>query len=50
MVQRYFEYCSLVWGNCGESGLKEKLQKLQNRAARDIIQVILMIYTLKRYF
>ncbi len=32
MVQPYFEYCSLVWGNCGES-LKEKLQKLQNRAA-----------------
>jgi hypothetical protein len=26
MVQPYFEYCSLVWGNCGES-LKEKLQK-----------------------
>jgi hypothetical protein len=25
----------LVWGNCGES-LKEKLQKLQNRAARVI--------------
>ena len=35
MVQPYFEYCSLVWGNCGES-LKEKLQKLQNRAARVI--------------
>jgi hypothetical protein len=35
MVQPYFEYCSLVWGNCGES-LKEKLQNLQNRAARVI--------------
>ena len=32
VVQLYFEYCFLVWGNCGES-LKEKLQKLQNRAA-----------------
>ena len=35
MVQPYFEYCSLVWGNCRDS-LKEKLQKLQNRAARVI--------------
>ena len=35
MVQPYFEYCSLVWGNCCDS-LKEKLQKLQNRAARVI--------------
>ena len=26
-------YCSIVWGNCGET-LSEKLQKLQNRAAR----------------
>ena len=35
MVQPYFEYCSLVLGNCRES-LKEKLQKLQNRATRVI--------------
>ena len=35
LVQPYFEYCSLVWGNCRDS-LKEKLQKLQNRAARVI--------------
>jgi hypothetical protein len=35
MVQPYFEYCSLVWGNCGQS-LKEKLQKLQIKAARVI--------------
>ena len=27
LVQPYFEYCSLVWGNCCDS-LKEKLQKL----------------------
>ena len=26
-------YCSVIWGN-GGSGLSEKLQKLQNRAAR----------------
>ena len=30
----YVEYpCSLVWGNCGKT-LSNKLQKLQNRAAR----------------
>ena len=33
LVQPYFNYCSTVWGNCG-SGLSEKLQKPQNRAAR----------------
>ena len=35
LVQPYFEYCSVVWGNCRDS-LKEKLQKPQNRAARVI--------------
>ena len=29
----YFDYCSSLWDNCGV-GLKEKLQKYQNRAAR----------------
>ena len=33
LVQPRFNYCSVVWGNCG-SRLSEKLQKLQNRAAR----------------
>lgn len=33
LVQSYFDYCSVVWGNCGQT-LVEKLQKLQNRAAR----------------
>ena len=33
LVQPHFDYCSIVWGNCGET-LSEKLQKLQNRAAR----------------
>ena len=32
LVQPSFDYCSMVWGNCGE-GSKEKLQRLQNRAA-----------------
>lgn len=31
----YFDYCSTVWGNCGIV-LRNKLQKLQNRAARII--------------
>ena len=35
LVQPYFGYCSLVWGNCRDS-LKKKLKKLQNRAARVI--------------
>ena len=33
LVQPYFDYCSPLWNNCG-IGLKEKLQKYQNRAAR----------------
>ena len=35
LVQPHFDYCSMVWGNCGEY-LRGKLQKLQNRAARVI--------------
>ena len=33
LVQSHFDYCSLVWDNCGKT-LSNKLQKLQNRAAR----------------
>ena len=33
LVLPYFDYCSAVWGNC-RKGLSDKLQKLQNRAAR----------------
>ena len=35
LVQSHFDYCSPVWGNCGKT-LSNKLQKLQNRAARVI--------------
>lgn len=35
LVQPHFDYCSLVWSNCGKT-LFNKLQKLQNRAARVI--------------
>ena len=32
LVQPHFDYCNVVWGNCGVT-LQQKLQKLQNRAA-----------------
>ena len=35
LVQPYLDYCSSVWGYCSKS-LSQKLQKLQNRAARVI--------------
>ncbi len=35
IIQPYFDYCSPLWDNCG-IGLKDKLQKFQNRAARVI--------------
>ena len=35
LVQPHFEYCSIVWENCGKT-LFDKLQKLQNRAARSL--------------
>ena len=31
LVQPYFDYCSPLWDKCG-GGLKDKLQRLQNRA------------------
>ena len=34
LLQSPFDYCSLVWGNCGKT-LSNKLQKLQNRAAHE---------------
>ena len=35
LIEPPFRYCSIIWGNCGEI-LKDKLQTLQNRAARVI--------------
>ncbi len=35
IVQPYFDYCSPLWDNCG-IGLRDRLQKFQNRAARVI--------------
>jgi hypothetical protein len=36
LVVPYFDYCSLVWSNC--IVISSKLQKMQNRAARQIIR------------
>ena len=33
LVMPHFNYCGAVWGNINK-GLADKLQKLQNRAAR----------------
>ena len=33
LIQPHFDYCNIVWGNCGLT-LRNKTQKLQNRAAR----------------
>ena len=35
LVQQYFNYCSIVWGNCSKTRA-DQLQKLQKRAARII--------------
>ena len=35
IILPYFDYCSLVWTNCSEY-LRDKMQKMQNRAARVI--------------
>ena len=35
MIEPYFRYCNIVWGQCNKT-LLEKLQTLQNKAARTI--------------
>ena len=35
LVQPYFDHCSPFWDNCGR-GLRDKLKRIQNRAARVI--------------
>ena len=37
LIQPHFDYCSIVWDNLGK-GLGQKLQRLQNRAARIITE------------
>ena len=38
LIEPYFRYCSIVWGQCSER-LKDRLQRLQNKAARTIARV-----------
>ena len=38
LTEPYYRYCSIVWGQCCET-LKDKLQVLQNRAARTIARL-----------
>ena len=38
LIEHYFRYCSIVWGQCGETQ-KDKLQTLQNKAARTIAKL-----------
>ena len=38
LIEPYFKYCSIVWGQCSET-LKDKLQTVQNKAARAIAKV-----------
>ena len=38
MIEPYFRYCNIVWGQCNET-LLDRLQTLENRAARVIANV-----------
>ena len=38
LIEPYLRYCSIVWGQCNETQ-KDKLQALQNKAARAIAKV-----------
>ena len=38
LIEPYFRFCSIVWGQCGET-LKDKLQTLQNKAVRTIAKL-----------
>ena len=38
LIEPSFKYCSIVWRQCSET-LKDKLQTLQNKAARAIAKV-----------
>ena len=38
LMEPYFKYCKIVWGRCGKL-YTNKLQTLQNRAARIVIRI-----------
>ena len=39
LIEPYFKYCSIVWGQCSET-LRDKLQTLQIKAARTSAKVL----------
>ena len=48
LVQPYFDYCDVVWGDCSKTRA-DKLQKLQNRAARIITRADYSIRSSKHF-
>ena len=44
IIQAKFDYCDVIWGNCGKGSLN-RLQKLQNRALRIVLNVEWMYST-----
>ena len=38
LIEPYFRYCSIIWGQCGETQ-KDELQTLQNKAAQTVAKV-----------
>ena len=38
LIEPYFRYCNIVWGQCCET-LKDKLQTLQNKATRTVAKL-----------
>ena len=49
LVQPYFDYCGVVWGDCSKTRA-DKLQKLQNRAAQIITRADYSISAGHRHF
>ena len=45
LVQPHFEYCSLLWVNCGKL-LKDKLQRFKSRVARFLLVPIMIFVPL----
>ena len=38
LIQPHFDYCNIVWGNCGIT-LRNKVQKLQSSACFDLLKL-----------
>ena len=46
LIQPHFDYCSVIWDNLA-GGLGQKLQRMQNRAARTLLVLIITLAHLK---